>query len=1175
MKHISIRLPWHDRGWDGCVCDSPSKNSYCKGFHSVNAERIRKDKVDKKEESVAGERLNESWEYYPPCSETINVFGTATVKHTHFPKSFIKHTSPKTINIPANASGTWPFEGMWDESGQRFEQDEREENVADFFNEFNEGGQAGLIFYYCNYDNPVSGDDKKYLLAGIARIKKVHPFNHWDDIPKDQADMYGSYIWSRQVENDPKHRIRLPYQEYLKMGKDVRSIGVFAEGDLSRSFKYVAHHITDDDAISLIDKTVASVKKIIQQKFLPPDQIVTWEKNLEWLNDIRKECWISRGLYPGLASVLRFLGMEKPEEFIRMRLKNYPVTAIKDFFFDRFEGYEKMSREEKELLTKPKERFEAMLNSGNAIEEVKAKLCRDKLPYFDLYEGTGKKDEKQISNILGEKRGMVSIISSLQAIYDNPYIISEEYIGKTANDYVNFEKIDHGMIPSDDLGDVEKIDLDDPRRLRCLIHSILRDAALEGHTFLEWTDLVEKVSIWHDQNDKGGMFNFDFTTWNQHKHIFSDKVVDDTADGITAIYNKRLNSAERTLRNEFLALIKDEGIDQSNLDWKAILEKNKTEPIEEQIVGLEKLYRSRLGVLTGTAGTGKTTVIRSLVQGIKKVTPKHDFLLLAPTGKAALILTDRINDQTIKATTIHTFLMKNDWINKSNFTIKQSGGRIVAGTVIIDECSMIETMLFATVLKALKMGEIDRLILVGDYNQLPPIGPGKVFFDLIKYLKKEDARANKCLVELHFNWRQKEGSKASVLASHFAKVSEVPDEDIFKEIELNEFDINNVKNKSDLVFDFWENEEDLRKKIPEVIEFAVKKLLDKSQPGKSLGDLYNFVHKIQDYDQKNIEAINVIVPYRHTPSGVDNINLLIQETLRGKNNIDSNHRFGYVWFDKVLQTRNYTYFAYNHTSKEKEKNEEYYVPNGTLGYVFPKWNKNLHVKFPKNYNQYSFYIQKKKANEMLDLGYATTVHKAQGSQFDITILIIPKEDVDFVNREMLYTALSRSTKFQIVLIQNDISILKSRLWLGKSEISKRNSSLFTTSKGIPAKLFEKYKPESLICEVLPDLIVRSESERIISEELINQGIEFYYEKPLISVDEKSFKLPDFTFKFRRKTYYWEHFGMLNDFDYEKKVEKKKKWYSDNGYQNNLIETPIDGLGLRDSIKFVFEKILNV
>ncbi|MCX5849617.1 MAG: ATP-dependent RecD-like DNA helicase [Deltaproteobacteria bacterium] len=372
----------------------------------------------------------------------------------------------------------------------------------------------------------------------------------------------------------------------------------------------------------------------------------------------------------------------------------------------------------------------------------------------------------------------------------------------------------------------------------------------------------------------------------------------------------------------------------------------------------------------------------------------------------------------------------------------------------------------------------------------------------------------------------------------------------------------------------WKDEDDLQKKIPEILDYAVSRL-ERNKSKKELGERYNDVHGIPFNKDRKIEAINLIAPYRHTPTGVDNINLEIQKALRGKDVVDKWHKYGFVFNDKVLQIRNYTYHAWDHTINKIVSSDDTYIPNGTLGYFLPNSKKKFMIKFPKDYERYSYYLTKKQANEMLELGYATSVHKAQGSQFDITIMIVPEEDSDFLNREMLYTALTRSTCIQIVLIQNNLNILKSRLWLGKSEIVKRNSSLFNTSKGIPSKDFEKYKPENLIYEVLPDLFVRSEGEKLISEALAKHEIGFFYEKPLIAKDNKSFKLPDFTFKHNRREFYWEHNGMMNDFDYAERAKKKRGWYQENGYQDNLIETPIEGMNLKQSIEYVLENILNL
>jgi hypothetical protein len=1171
MKHISIRLPWHDRGWDGCVCNNPKRNCYCNGFHSISAERIRNGKDDDSEGQVKGELLDSSWTYYPPCSETINVFGEKPISHTFNPPEFIRNTSPKIMQMPPNCCGTWPFEGMWDrDTGKALPPDIRKQNAADFFDQVEKSGKAGLIFYYCNYSNPVSGNANKYAIAGIARIKQIYPFMEWDGEPLELQEKYGNYIWSRVVENNPMERIRLPYQEYIDMGKELSGIAVFVAGDLAKSFKYGAHHVSDDDAISMIDKTAASVKTIIGQKYLDEDAIEKWKKSLEWLRDIRKECWISRGLYPGLAPVLRFLGMENPEEFIRIRLRNHPIDKIKDYFFDRFEGREHIGLLTDKPLKNAADRYAAMLQA----EEIKAKLCRDRLPYIAL-------DDDQLQNILNDERENYCITSSLQTVYDNPYVISEEYIGSDINDTINFEKIDHGMFPLDieEFNNAECISLGDWRRLRALVCSILKDAASNGHTFLEWPEVSEKVNTWHSRNDKGnGVFNFDRTTWEQYKTDFEPKIKEDRPDGLMAIYLTKLHKAEFFLSKEFKALIDDAGIQSAGINWAQIMKddgKLKTEKhTDEQKKAMEKIYTTRLAVLTGAAGTGKTTVIKSLIKGIKQKDSHHNFLLLAPTGKASLILRKRISDASIPVMTIHSFLMRQNWINYSNFTLREKGkGRFQVSTIIIDECSMIDTELFYTMIKVLDMGNIERLVLVGDYNQLPPIGPGKVFYDLIQYLKADDKRKDKHLAELQFNHRQAQGSKSSRLAEHYARVASKPDEDIFSEISLGEYDIQNIKNTSDLAIDYWHDEDELIKKLPDILDYAASRITSQVK-GKTLGERYNEVHGIPCESTKNIEAIHIISPCRHTPSGVDNINIHIQKILRGNDNVRRYGKDGFMFCDKILQTRNFTYSAYDHRNQATIKNENTYIPNGTLGFVFPNKDRKFQVKFPEDFGNLSYFITEKQKGEMLELGFATSVHKAQGSQFGVTITIIPNES-DFLSREMLYTALTRSEKCQIVLLQNDFNLLKARLWLGDSEIAKRNSSLFSKSFGIPSGGLEKYKPENLVCEALPDLFVRSNAEVMISKALAEAEIQFYYEKLLPAKDGKSFKLPDFTFMYHRKTYYWEHKGMLDVFDYVQRDEKKDRWYKENGYQDNLIVTPREGMNLADSIEYVFKNILNI
>ncbi len=149
-----------------------------------------------------------------------------------------------------------------------------------------------------------------------------------------------------------------------------------------------------------------------------------------------------------------------------------------------------------------------------------------------------------------------------------------------------------------------------------------------------------------------------------------------------------------------------------------------------------QIFSKPICVLSGAAGTGKTTVIKAIVENIERVHGQAaGFLLMAPTGKAA----ERIKTQTEKdSSTIHSFLTSNGWLNK-NFTLKRRGGSKGqdVNTIIIDECSMIDLNLFATLLRSINWNSVQRLILVGDPNQLPPIGRGKVFSDTIEWLNQE------------------------------------------------------------------------------------------------------------------------------------------------------------------------------------------------------------------------------------------------------------------------------------------------------------------------------------------------------------------------------------------------------------------------------------------------------
>ena len=1004
--------------------------------------------------------------------------------------------------------------------------------------------------------------------VGIARLKqKRRDFIYWKEIPQWLARQYGDFVWSWTLQNGcPEEGARIPYQEYLarnQQSESIEKISVIIEEDLARRFKFVSRNVANDDATTLIEETIRALKQVKNDRLLD-NKLYNWDHQIEWLDSILRECWKKRGLYPGLAATLNYSGFKNPGLYIKNLLPKIGSEDIRDYVFSRLElenkKKRKIDKQEADLYADARQRFVA-------FNPTVKKLLKERFSLFDL-------SDKQVQNILGDHRIDYGITSSLETILDNPYCICEEYFGNDNEDRIGFHRIDNGMILHPESSKYsEAIQLDDPRRLRAIIVKELQKQAKNGHTFLDQQDLIANVYEKHQKSGRQGQFLLDEATFTQHKETFTQKVEIDQVSGLNAIFLKRLHSDERKIRNEVLKLMNEELLPPSGRKWEKIIRNGFREKglkskliqnaLYEQVDALEKLYRTRFGILTGGAGVGKTTVLWAFIKGIHEIDPNHRFLLLAPTGKASVILSEKIE---LEARTIHSFLLQYKWINPKNWSLITEGGRIAGGynTVIIDESSMLNIELLATLFRSLNWNEIERVVLVGDPSQLPPIGPGKPMADIIDYLLSDEKRVEMRLAQLNFNCRQNMGSLIAALAAQYARSEERPNEEVI-------WLLDQKQQKADLAIDFWADEKELYEKLEITLRQAIQtaaeiKEIPLPKDHLNLSTSYDTIHGLTNFkDKKDLEAIQIITPYRHKASGVDPLNFYFQRLLRGEDIVRKFSVNGFVWNDKILQTRNSYYQVYDH--ERPWLKEHIYVPNGSIGYVFPKNNENkvIQTKFPPDFVRYSFYLSRKQCEENLELGYVLSVHKSQGSQFINTILVLPAEESDFLSRELLYTALTRAQGRLYLLMEKDPQLLKNRLWMGHSEILRRNSALFKTAKGIPKGGFETYKPENLIYTVLPKLLVRSYGEVLISKALVAAGIPFYYEKPLLSKDKQTYRYPDFTFQYKRKTYFWEHRGRINDPQYAEDWKRKEKWFIRNGYDSQLLVTPIEGMTLEKSI----------
>jgi hypothetical protein len=295
---------------------------------------------------------------------------------------------------------------------------------------------------------------------------------------------------------------------------------------------------------------------------------------------------------------------------------------------------------------------------------------------------------------------------------------------------------------------------------------------------------------------------------------------------------------------------------------------------------------------------------------------------------------------------------------------------------------------------------------------------------------------------------------------------------------------------------------------------------------------------------------------------------------------------GITLFDKVMQIRNRgTHDPIEAYDFDTRKTEKVNIFNGELGMVAPhafdkdKWKsprfrlqsfsvkfarkENLSVGFGKIYGR-----REEKVEDNLELAYAISVHKAQGSEFERVYFVLPQKSA-LLSRELLYTGLTRATSHCTVLIEQDLGSVFRMTRPESSQLLKVGSSLFTF-RAVPDDLAQLRLPSFLeeyrIHRSLADIMVRSKSEVIIANLLFDRDIPFLYEKPLYAKDG-SFYLPDFTVEFQGRTYYWEHLGILEQDEYRRRWEVKKDWYSKN-FPGQLVTTAESGNLSTDAVKLL-------
>lgn len=566
--------------------------------------------------------------------------------------------------------------------------------------------------------------------------------------------------------------------------------------------------------------------------------------------------------------------------------------------------------------------------------------------------GIGKKTAEKISASYLEQSELTEIMVWLEN-----HGISNTYAGKIFAKYGSFaidimEKDIYrlfqdiegiGFLTADKLAFNLGIQREDKRRIISGIDYALMQLCNNGHCCIPEMALVDKTAKILQVNNQ-----IIFTILKER--IDNGSLNTEVVGGETLIYPPYLYYAEKKVAMRLLQLQQaTEPLLEDNLSlFIKVWEKdNQIQLAQKQKEAIKACLHHGVLVLTGGPGTGKTTVIKGILSILKAQGLK--IRLAAPTGRAAKRLSETTGQ---KALTIHRLLEANNLAQDDNLQLgfsKDIDDQLDADVIILDEVSMVDIVLMHHFLNAVPDG--CRIILVGDTDQLPAVGPGSVLKDIIRSQKIPAIRLDEI-------FRQAQTSMI-IQNAHIINAGRLPD--------LR-------KQYSDFVFYELNDDTSITQKILD--------LCTKDLPHEG----FNVLKDVQ-----------VLSPMHRFLCGVENLNLMLQEQLNPKKNQDElkyssqTFRFG----DKVMHIRN-----------NYQKN----VFNGDIGFIQDINNEKLTV----DYFDHIVTYEKNELNE-LTLAYASSVHKSQGSEYKVVIIPLSTSHYIMLQRNLLYTAITRAKQKVIII----------------------------------------------------------------------------------------------------------------------------------------------------------------